>query len=309
VNPDRCVRDTLETFATAFPNRIRACYMDGSHVDRTSLHTSDLDLTIVFGDWFEDEKERARAEELARRCAGSSEVALDSDVIAESDLSHGVPPMLKLASRLLYGDDVLADLPLLEIEEWTQDRMHAAYWLVVNVFHRPPVVRLSLGYPDPDGEFFGYDNRSVRGADGVEFPSTRNLVRVTGWMATALVAFVAREYVPSKRRCHELYRLHVGDGWSSLLEEFYTVCRGRWSYLIPPEPSDQEQLRASCARTLAFENHFMMRYRDFLLPELRSGVDQALWLQGRVPFDDAEVYVALVALASTTDEPLRTKAR
>ncbi len=53
----------------------------------------------------------------------------------------------------------------------------------------------------------------------------------------------------------------------------------------------------------------MMRYRDFRLPELRSGVDQALWLQGRVPFDDADVYVALVALASTTDEPLRTKAR
>ena len=143
-------------------------------------------------------------------------------------------------------------------------------------------MRLPLGYPDPRGEFYGYDCRAVRLPDGGEARSTRNLIRTTGWAATALVAHRAGRYVARKRDCHAIYRETIGDEWGDLLADIYTQCRAEWNYLIPDDAADRRRLRAICERTLAFENHFLAIYRRYLLAELRGADDvntrHALWL-------------------------------
>ncbi len=128
---------------------------------------------------------------------------------------------------------LLGQLPLLPIEEWTRERMHAAYWLLVTVFNRPRGVTLPLGYPDAADEFFGYARRTLRLPTGVEVPSTRDLIRVTGWIATALLALQAHVYVARKKECHDSYSHYIGGPWATLLHDIYHRLRTQWGYLIP----------------------------------------------------------------------------
>jgi len=69
--------------------------------------------------------------------------------------ARGAWPALKLASLLVWGEDV-RDRMALDLAAWTRDRMHSSYWRLGGLFGRAGVVRAPLGYPDPAGEFFGY---------------------------------------------------------------------------------------------------------------------------------------------------------
>jgi hypothetical protein len=64
-----------------------------------------------------------------------------------------------------------------------------------------------------------------------------------------------------------------------------------------------------CSRTLAFENHFLLVYKDFLLQELRSddveGKLQALWVLKEIPYKDAEIEAAVRALGNDTAGSVR----
>ncbi len=175
--------------------------------------------------------------------------------------------------------------------------MDSGLALLVKAFGRPAPAKYPLEYPDPSGEFYGYNTRKIRLPDGTSVNSTRNLIRVTGWMATALIALQAGQYVARKRDCHTMYQQWIGDEWTPLQENIYTLCRGKWNYLIPQDKADQERLRAICARTLEFENHFLQCYRPFLLAEVQGADDQskgrARWLMGQIPYDDAEIRMAL----------------
>ncbi|HET8627481.1 MAG TPA: nucleotidyltransferase domain-containing protein [Thermomicrobiales bacterium] len=292
---DGAIRRVVAAFEAAFPGRVRGYYVEGSHADRTPVAASDLDLAVVFrGAVGEDERSAAAA--LARECAARDPVELDAGVLGEADLARGATPMFKLAGRCVHGEDIRDRVPLMPLADWTRDRMHASYWLAVHVFGRPVPVAPPFDYPDPAGEFYGYDRREVRLADGAPARSTRDLIRVTGWMATALVALRAGRYVARKRDCHVLYRECIGDEWAPLLAEIYTRCRGEWHCLVPDDPADRRRLRALCARALAFENHFLAQYRPFLLAELRAGDaarrDRARWVVERVPLCDDVIAAA-----------------
>ena len=128
---------------------------------------------------------------------------------------------------------------------------------------------------------------------GAMAPGTRDLMRAVGWMATALLAYQAGEYVTTKRACAALYREHIGDEWADLLDDLAVWVRGAWEYRIPAAPDERARLRAICARTLTFENAFLTRYRGYALAELRGddpeGRQSALEAQRRVPLADAEI--------------------
>ncbi|GCE07496.1 nucleotidyltransferase domain-containing protein [Dictyobacter aurantiacus] len=294
------VREVIRLYENTFPGQIAACYVEGSYADQTSLPTSDLDLLIVFRGRFADDAARQAAEQAWNgNEAGTHEV--DISVIDEDTLrKEGVYPSAKLGGRLLYGEDVLSLYPIIPIEEWARERMNAAYWLTINVYQRPIPVRLPLPFPNPADEFYGYTNRTVTLADGREVPCTRNLVRTTGWAATALLAFQAGQYVGRKRDGLRLYREHIGDEWTSLLEEIATFCRDRWQYLIPEAPEERTHLRSICQRTLGFEQHFLTRYKPCLLKQLRSTNPEQVrfisWVQQQVPLDDPEIMAALQSL-------------
>lgn len=298
---DDILREVIGRFETSFPGRLRACYAEGSYADGSAVTTSDVDVTIVFRDTFRGAAEREAVEHLCASCAETSEIELDIGVIDEAQLRAGVFPSLRHVGLLIYGEDVREAMRVLPMEEWTRNRMHAAYWLITHLFGRDGAGHLPLDYPDRSASFFGYDSRRVRLPNGTETPSTRDLIRATGWAATALIALEAGAYVARKRDCHTTYQRLIGDEFADLLRDIYDNCRIRWQYLVPEAASERERLRALCTQTLSFENAFLARYKRYLLNELEctkaDACDAALEMQRRTPFHDTDIRAAVVRAA------------
>lgn len=232
-------------------------------------------------------------------------IELDLTVMDEAGLAEtGMTPALKSGSRLIFGQDIRDAIYLIPIDQWARERMHAAYWLMTHIFHRPPIITLPLGYPDPEDEFFGYARRMLAMKDGRKVPCTRDLIRVTGWAATALLAYQAKQFVSTKKDCASLYHTYMHDGWASFHEVIYNRCRLQWNYLIPENESDRAELRNLCRLSLEFENHFLMVYKKFVLLELRSGdfenIGRVLWVLDRIPFQDAEILETLANISEST---------
>ena len=312
-NVDAVLSGVVSVFEGAFAGRVRGYYVDGSLADGSGVTTSDVDLMVVFKGGFAGDEELGRVDEVVRQCVASCAVELDLDVVDEQELLKGAGPAFKMGSLLVYGEDVREQVPLWPLEVWTRDRMHSSLWRTVHLWGRSTVVRYPLDYPDPTGEFYGYDRRKLRLADGWEENCTRDLIRLVGWSATGILAFKAGRYVARKRDCHKLYRECFDDEWASLLQELYEVCRGKWKYLIPSDQEERQQLRRICERTLKFENHFLLIYKEFLLSELRSGDTagklQALWVLKRITYDDREVEEAIRGLRYDEGEDVRGAAK
>ncbi len=129
---DSVVQEVIQVYEQHFPGQIAAYYVEGSYADQTSLPTSDIDLVIVFRSRFADADARHVAEQIWTSNQVSTQ-EVDITVVDEDSLREGVRPNVKLGGRLIAGQDVCSLYPLLPIEEWARERMHAAYWLSVNV--------------------------------------------------------------------------------------------------------------------------------------------------------------------------------
>jgi predicted nucleotidyltransferase len=260
VDKNVAIQAVVEAYERTFPGRIAGYYVEGSYADGTQLPTSDIDLAIIFYGHLTTENGLDVARHLWERCIIPSHMELDISLYDEADLQGGVWPHLKLGSTLISGSDVLQSYPIIPIDTWAHMRMRAAHYLIMHIYQRE--IEEPLPFPDPGDEFYGYANRTVTLADGREVFSTRNLIRTTGWAATALIAELAHEYVPRKRDCHLLYRRFINDEWSPLLEDIYHYCRATWMYLLPERERDRRLLRTMCERTLAFERYFVGVYRQ-----------------------------------------------
>ncbi len=114
---DRFPRDTVVMFERDYPGRLKACYAAGSHAYGAAAPSSDLDLTVLFGDAFVDDTERRRATQSFVAHAADWPVALDTDLqdevrLRQTDGDSLVGPMLKYGSLLVYGDDIRDALPV-----------------------------------------------------------------------------------------------------------------------------------------------------------------------------------------------------
>ncbi|HLZ62392.1 MAG TPA: hypothetical protein VKR06_36060 [Ktedonosporobacter sp.] len=310
---DHLLREIIIGYEIAFPERMRGYYIEGSYADHSNVTTSDVDLIALFNGDFVSDEECEKAEEMARRFVDESEIELDIEVMKEQGLGDGLWPTFKMGSLLLYGEDIRDRYPLLPLDVWTRDRMHSSLWRTVNLCNRPAVLSYPLDYPDPVGEFYGYDRRKVRLADGDEVNCTRDLIRLTGWSATAILAFKAGKYVARKSDCHKIYQACFDDEWGQLLENIYVLCRGKWNYLIPSEQGEQSKLREICQRTLGFENHFLQIYKEFVLSDLRNSYSQSVLQTLNVMkcfvYRDKEIEAAVRALAEDEDDEVRSVAR
>jgi hypothetical protein len=133
-----------------------------------------------------------------------------------------------------------------------------------------------------------------------------------GWAATGLIVLDAGQYVARKSAWPELYRRHINDEWLPFLAAVYERCRGDWAYAIPGDAAGRAELRELCRRALGFENHYLARYRAYLLGQL-AGPDQssqlfALERLAQVVYPDAEVAAAIRRHAGSPLEPLRLAA-
>lgn len=271
---DRIVQGIISLFEHVLPNALCSCYVEGSYANQNAVATSDLDLILVLHASLTTEREHTVVASLLEACQHLSTLELDVTLTDVSQLQQSADPVFKLGARLLFGHEIRDTIPLIPMTLWARQRMHAAFWLMIHVFQRPQPVVAPITFPQPDDPFYGYAARPMHVADGTEIRTTRNLIRITGWIATARIAHQAQSYVVEKRSCVTTYRARIGDEWTDLLETIDRRCRQAWQYRIPESNEEQKELRTIGHHVLAYENHFLNVYKQFLLQEL-TGNDVA----------------------------------
>lgn len=309
---DRILHDIVGTLETVFPNLCRAYYLLGSYAEGTAVRTSDIDLSVIF-------KEEP-ADPVKKRFSGVTQfitlncpVGVDFMPLVESQVNeHPARGRLKELSALLYGADIREGIVPPPFEDYLPWLMHGPLSYFARARGNPLVLRFPLDFPDPSGEFYGYDRAKVRSIDGKTWLSTKELVGSTGWAAAALIALRARRDVSKSNRV-QIYRECINDEWTPLLEEIHGYCRDAWEYLIPEGADERKRLKRMCEGALEFENHFLSVYREYLRRQLREAdpADKLLAVKclGQVDFADDAMVTALRELADGAGGELGLAAR
>jgi predicted nucleotidyltransferase len=309
---DDIIRGVVGIYEAVFPARVRGYYLTGSRADGSAAALSDIDLYVVFKGEFAGPEEEATARRLNNVLYTSrlSPIRLDVPARGERGLSPLDRLALKTASRFLYGEDIRDRLALPAIADYTRAVLHGAQRAIATVLRGVETLAFPLGYPDPDGEFYGYDRVRLPFwyPPGVE-RGLKELVLSTGRAATAIVARRCGRFVARKSESVGAYRACVADEWAPYLAALHGWGTARWGYLVPEAAGERALLRDLCRRTLAFENHFLALYRDYLLAQLGradpAGRLFAAQRLGEVLYPDEEIGRALRELGRGDDAELR----
>ena len=275
---DNILRGVIGIFESTFPNRIRGYYLTGSYMDGTAVPASDIDVDILFICNFINLEEKEKVQQISQYCSLISPIPLELNIYGEGQALRLGFPTLKFASVLLYGEDIRNEISLIPLEWWQRSLMHVPYRFFSRIRGNPEFLVFPLNYPDPVGEFYGYDTREARAADNSMHPGTKEIINCVGKSALAIIALKANVYVNDKNDCLKQYLTRINDEWTDLIQDVYAKCRRAWGYCVPEDAEDRKQLINICERTLAFENYFLSLYKDFLLAELKSEKGSRFWL-------------------------------
>jgi predicted nucleotidyltransferase len=263
---NRILEGIVRLFELTFPDRIRAYYLVGSVAAGNAVLTSDLDVVVVFKDEF-DPNEEAKAKALAEGCQFISYVPVDFALYTETRLrAHNYGGGFALTRKLIYGAAPDLEIPLPPLAVYTENLMNGTH-RVIHSFRDEQ--RLNLSYPDPDGEFYGYD-RLVRVADGTERLGLKGALSCACMISSSLLALQAKLVVSGKRESISAFAEKIGGAWASYLTNFYQIVREQCHYIIPDNKIVRQQLRASCARLLDFERYFLSFYDHYKSPQSRK---------------------------------------
>ncbi|GAC1639502.1 MAG: hypothetical protein NVS4B2_28970 [Chloroflexota bacterium] len=254
---DEVVRRFVEAYGDVFPGQGVSYYLIGSWIDGMTNHLSDIDLIVVRHSGDPSDADRQSAERICRSL--QSPIRLDVAVLTERDLpgSH-IGVNLKLDSLLLAGEDVRDRLPLPSMEDYIESTCEAAQYFMARVLRGRDTVTLPIGYPEPDGDFYGYDRKRI---DEWYPPSVhrglKEVVSTGTHIARALVAVQGQRYVGSKTSAITVYGEIIGDEWATYLETLYRKGKMEWAYLISQDEGERRILKALCAQFLFLERHFL----------------------------------------------------
>lgn len=248
---------------TVFPERIRAYYLTGSYAEDTAVPHSDLDMIIIFkGEFVGDEANRLR--QLRHHASKLSPIHLDLAPRCEADLFASGATGLKLASQLLYGEDIRDQIPLESIAQYRYDIIRSFLTYQREIRGEPDQIPDPIVAPDPCAEFFGYDTfGNWFGRDHGE-KGTRLLLNLTTSGATASLAILHGERASSKRNAIEKYQQFIGDEWGDWLAELYQLAKVELGYEIPQDTAVRQKLRHLIQQTPAFENVILGRCQPHL---------------------------------------------
>ena len=301
---DDILRGVIGIFETIFSDRIRGYYLVGSYADGTAVSTSDIDMKILFKNRFRNDTERKNAQQICEYCFELIS-PIPGDVTANDEetafSSSTLRLRIKAGSLLIYGEDIRDQISLPRLDQHIRDVMFRAYVFCFTDRLRPNLKArvYPLDYPNPSDEFYGYTYKN----------GTTVFASVVGAVATAIVSSKAKRYVYTKNDCLKLYKEYINDEWTALLEATFEKIRKQWEYQIPENKDERQQLREICRQALAFENHFLIIYRDFLLTELRGAEDKDKLLAvkrfGEIIYPDGETLDALKALESYANREMR----
>lgn len=271
---DDILRGVIGVFEAAFPGRTRAYYLVGSYADGTALVESDIDFGVLFkGRMEKDEAEKAW--QLSQFCSLISPVCLDFMAASENEFLHADDVTLRLASQLIYGEDIRDTIQLPSLEAYIRHCTSGAFTIASARLRKRDVIVYPLDYPDPSGEFFGYAHEpAADGSFGADIGPLKWLVAVVGRVAQSILALREGQYVATRDACLRVYRERINDQWTDFIADIYALCRARWRYGIPGTTAERQTLRDLCGHTLDFENRFLDLYRSYLLQELRHGDEE-----------------------------------
>src|SRR5829696_8816255 len=108
---DAILRGAVSLWEAVFPERIRGYYLGGSYANATATPTSDLDLTILFKDYYRGQAESDRAQHLCVAIeALHPAIFVDMGYVSEQSLQQAdrvsLAIQLKMSSCLMYGEDI-----------------------------------------------------------------------------------------------------------------------------------------------------------------------------------------------------------
>lgn len=269
---DEVILGIIGIFETSFPNRIRSYYLVGSYVDGSASPFSDIDIRIIFKGAFEPGEED-RMLRLRRYCRLLSPTTIDCPPLSEERIWHDdhwlhEPLGIQSDGRLLFGEDIRHTFTEPAFGAYLENVTAVPINRFARIHNQTPLV-FPLAYPDPDGEFYGYDDRI--GPAWAEEASTKSLVHIVGFIATCLIGFRANRMVTKKSEWLKIYKESINDEWTPLLEGIYTRCKEDWSYRIPDDEAERSHLREMCRQVLDFENYYLTQYWVFLQGKLEAG--------------------------------------
>lgn len=250
----------LDSFAAvASQNRckILSIYASGSYANGYFLEgVSDLDLLLLVNHAPDN-----LTEQLLENTE-SQGVELDLCILEVSAL-HNNPNSIqvresvmssKLCGRLLFGEDLLKNWILPPMEDYTQRTVEMVFEFIHRA-HGTSCNMQNLTCPDPDDPYLGY----LVMRNGIS--STKQIISLYTWIATARLARYHNIYCGCKKFCLEQGMQYLGSSFSATLQEVYENCRGKWKYTIPKQPEDRKMLKNYCRLLLKFEQDFV---DDFL---------------------------------------------
>jgi len=174
---------------------------------------------------------------------------------------------LKWGSELLYGRDVRESIvPLLP--DYTRAVIRACRSGIAMLRDSTSVPQ-PLTYPDPEGEFFGYEATRSDGQKAVRklkwyragtTEGTKELASVVARSATGLIAAQSRQFVSKRGHLITAYSQYIADEWTDFIRDVNASCRRTWSYRVPDQPAGRNHLRELCQRMLDFEKHCLVRF-------------------------------------------------
>jgi predicted nucleotidyltransferase len=308
---DAVLREVIGNLEAALPARVRSYYLFGSHADESRVATSDIDLCLVSRGAF-TAAETDQWRRIVRAGAPPGGPGLDVIALVDEDLLRDGHFRIEANSRLLYGDDLRGRIPRQSFDRYLGRYVHAPWDYIVQVLHASTFraagsLVYPLDYPDPNGEFYGYDRSQLAHRDELA-QNIQALVNTACWIATMIVAFEAGRTVATKAASIRLYREVIADEWTPWLEALYEHGNRRLGYLVPAAPADRRLLRDLCAPMPAFENRYLRFYRDILLARCReggAGAAEAAGRLGEIVYPDDETAATLRALAVGGDGDVR----
>lgn len=306
---DEILRGIVGIFETVFPSRIQGHYLCGSYIDGSAVPAlSDLDVCIVFKDKLED-SEREKFQQILTHLSRIRPMLLNLESFGEQQLFMNGTVALKVASLVIYGEDIRDKIPMQPIEAFVREILDSFYCLLSWTRRHQDILMFPLSYPDPEGEFYGYDHEKRSPFYLTKIHTTQVLAGLVCAAGTGIIALTAQKYVAKKRDCARVYKACINDEWTEFLEDICETCFNEWKYLIPEDQAGRRKIRELCEKTLAFENHFLTICKDYLLTKLRNADDSnklhAVQRLGEIIYPDAEVLNALQALERCENEELR----
>ncbi len=252
----------INIIAAKIKNDNFSCYLTGSYANHYSIESSDIDLTVIYN-------ENMNALDL-KRLFEYHIPEIDLTLLANNQITNQNDPSsydvyregvlsAKLAGKLIFGKDLLKDLPVPTLDDYIKLTSRMPLYFsgkVRNTVLQSEIKHLS--YPDEKDEYKGY----LYSAKGISNLSTKLLISTYTWIATSALALRYGKFACNKRQSIDLFKKHDPEK-GRYLDYVFTTCRNLWYYRIPTSHKDKLLLQSFCRNLLDWENTYISELNSY----------------------------------------------